>query len=111
MDYKPHINSVQSNDQTVTAAATHTDIVDTTAKLDLKESTQESQSVVPAANELSTLSNNNTLILRNDNVQTNEPVGIEQQMVTYTDSVSDNIPKTWDLFTSVTGHRWSTRIY
>ena len=99
VDYKPHIDSVQPNDQTVTAAATHTDIVDTTAKLDLKESTQESQSVVPAANELSTLSNNNTSLLRNDNVQTNEPVGIEQQMVTCTDSVSDHIPKTWDLFT------------
>ena len=99
VDYEAHINSVESNDQAVTAAAPHTDIVDTTAKLDLKESTQESQSVVPAANELSTLSNNNTSILHNDNVQTNEPVGIEQQMVTYTDSVSDNIPKTWDLFT------------
>ena len=99
VDYEPHINSVQSNDQTVTAT-THTDIVDTTAELDLEESTQESQSVVPAANEPSTLSNNNTSILHDDNVQTNEPIGIEQQMVTCTtDSVSDDIPKTWDLFT------------
>ena len=100
VDYEPHINSVQSNDQTVTVT-THTDIVDTTAELDLKESTQESQSVVPAAaNEPSTLSNNNTSILHDDNVQTNEPIGIEQQMVTCTtDSVSDDIPKTWDLFT------------
>ena len=67
VDYEPHINSVQSNDQTVTAT-THTDIVDTTAELDLKESTQEGQSVVPVANEPSTLSNNNTSILHDDNV-------------------------------------------
>ena len=97
LDYKPPSNNVQSNDQTVTAT-THANIVDT-VQLDLKESTQESQSFVPAANKLSTLSDDNTSILHNENVQTNEPIGTEEQMVTYADSISENIPKTWDLFT------------
>ena len=97
LDYKSPIDNVQSNDQTVTAT-THANIVDT-AQLDLNESIQESQSFVPAANKLSTLSNDNTSILHNENVQTNEPIGTEEQMVAYTDSISESIPKTWDLFT------------
>ena len=97
LDYKPPIDNVQSNDQTVTAA-THPNIV-AAARLDLKESIQESRSTIPAANKLSTLSNDNTSILLNENVQTNELIGTEEQMVTYTDSVSESIPKTWDLFT------------
>ena len=97
LDYKPPIDNVQSKDQTVTAA-THANILDT-VQLDLKESIQESQSFFPAANKLSTLSNDNTSILHNENVQTNVPIGTEEQMVTYTGSISESIPKTWDLFT------------
>ena len=97
LDYKPPSNNVHSNDQTVTAA-TYVNIFDT-VQLDLKESTQEKQSSVPTANKVSTLPDNTTSILRNENVQTNEPISTEEQMVTYTDSISENIPKTWDLFT------------
>ena len=97
LDYKSPIDNVHSNDQTVTAT-THANIVDT-VQLDLNESIQESQSFVPAANKLSTLSDDNTSILHNENVQTNEPIDTEEQMVTYTGSISENIPKTWDLFT------------
>ena len=97
LDYKPPSNNVQSNDQTGTAA-THANIVDT-VQLDLKESMQESQSTVPTANKLSTLSDNTISILHNENVQINEPIGTEEQMVTYTGSVSESMPKTWDLFT------------
>ena len=97
LDYKPPSNNVHSNDQTVTAA-TYVNIFDT-VQLDLKESTQEKQSSVPTANKVSTLPDNTTSILRNENVQTNKPISTEEQMVTYTDSISENIPKTWDLFT------------
>ena len=97
LNYKPPIDNVQSNDQTVTAT-THANIVDT-VQLDLKESKQERQFSVPTANKVSTLPDNTTSILRNENVQTNEPIGTEEQMVTYTGSVSESIPKTWDLFT------------
>ena len=97
VEYKPSINNVQSNNQTVTAA-THTNIIDK-AELNLKESTQESHFFVPSANELSTLSDDSTSKSFHENVQTNKPIGTEEEMVTFTDSVSESIPKTWDLFT------------
>ena len=67
------------------------------AELNLKESTQESNFFVPSANELSTLSDDSTSKSLDETVQTNKPIGTEEQIVTFTDS--ESIPKTWDLFT------------
>ena len=66
----------------------------------MKESTQESNFFVPSANKLSTLPDDSTSKSLDENVQTNKPIGTEEQMVTFTDSkCCESIPKTWDLFT------------
>ena len=100
VDNKQDFNKIQSNNQTVTGA-TYTNTV-SAAHLDFKENVRESQSFVSSANQLSKVYNNTTSKLLHENVQngqTNKPIGTEEQMVTYTGSVSESIPKTWDLFT------------
>ena len=87
-------NKIQSNSQTV-AAASYTGQLHAaaTANLEFKENVQESHSFGSSAKELSKAPT------CNENVQTNESIGIEEKMVAFTDSVSESVPKTWDLFT------------
>ena len=100
VDNKQNFNKIQSSNQTVTGA-TYTNTV-STAHSDFKKNVQENQSFVSSANQPSKVYNNITSKLLDENVQngqTNKPIGTEEQMVTYTGSVSESIPKTWDLFT------------
>ena len=95
---KPPIDIPQSNKQAVTTTADSDRIVDV-ANTGFKEKVQESQNLVPTNEEFSELPITATSQLLDENEEISKSVGIEEEMVTYTDSVSESIPKTWDLFT------------
>ena len=87
--------------QTV-AEAMHTNNV-IAPNVESKEGLPESESF--SNNEMSLLSSNE-VESPDDNMQANKQIGIEKQMVTFTDNVNtpvselaDTIPETWDLFT------------
>ena len=81
----------------IVASPAHTNIVGA-AKLDLKGSMPESETFTAEGSKLSTWVDSASKLVTK-NVQTTKLIGIEEQMVTFTDSISDNVPKTWDLFT------------
>ena len=98
IDNKPPIDIPQSNKQAVTTTADSDRIIGV-ANAGFKEKVQESQNLVPTNEEFSELPITATSELLDENVQISKPVGVENEMVTSTDSVSESIPKTWDLFT------------
>ena len=75
----------------------------TVPNLELQESMPENRSTIPNSDhQLSLLSVAKAETVK-DTTSTNQQIGIEEQMATYTDSVnapiSESIPETWDLFT------------
>ena len=98
IDNEPSFDIPQSNKQAVTITADSGSIVDV-ANTGLKDRVQDDKNLVPTNEEFSELPITATSELLDENVQINKPVATEEEMVTYTDSVSESIPKTWDLFT------------
>ena len=89
------------------AEATHTNSA-IAPDLEPKESLPVSQSFSSASNNEMSMLTNNEVESPDDNMQANKQIGIEKQMVTFTDNVNtpiselaDTIPETWDLFTLV----------
>ena len=91
IDNEQHIiyDTAQSNKETVAVTA-HSDNITGIADLELKEKIKISKGLDPTNDQLSSTTTSELL---------SKPVGIEEQMVTYTDKVSENLPKIWDLFT------------
>ena len=94
---KYSFNDVQSNEQAVTED-TETNI--NVSDIVLNEYIPENRSLTPASN--NKLLSFSDSIDSYDNVQTMKRIGIEDQMINYTDNVNapvETIPETWDMFT------------
>ena len=96
------VNDTQENKQAVTdSEVTGTDIINA-PDVELEEGIPDNQFLAPESNRIPpTLSDD--AIDSDYSISTNKPIGIEEQMVNYTDNVTaklvETIPETWDIFT------------
>ena len=96
------VNDTQQSKQTVTdSEVTGTDIINA-PDVELEEGIPDNQFLAPESNRIPpTLSDD--AIDSDYSISTNKPIGIEEQMVNYTDNVTaklvETIPETWDIFT------------